>query len=204
MKAAAANLAATDPSGAPGGTQDVELTQFDALALGLAGATNSTQTVNFNSTINWGVPSGGAIGSSSYDAVGTMEHEISELMGRSASAGYDNSGNAYGSTNNTWGLFNFMDYYRYTAAGTVAEPWVNGYDPATQTYFALNTASVGGAQSLAMEVYPNWMPVGSVAGAGGADVQDWNSSTIQGDPFGAAVNGVVASVSPADVAVIRA
>jgi len=206
MKAAAANLAATDPSGAPGGTQDIELTQTEALALGLAGANNTSQpeTVTFNSTFNWGVPSNGTIGSNAYDAVGTMEHEVSELMGRSASAGFDDSGNAYGSASNTWGLFNPMDYYRYTATGVVAEPWVAGYNPATQTYFALNTASVNGAQSLPMEVYPNWLPTTTnVAGALGADVQDWDSATVIGDPFGAVAPGVVASISQADVAVMN-
>ena len=155
MKAAAANLPATDPSGAPAGTQDVQLTQTDALALGLPGASAATEIVTFNSTFNWGLSSNGSLAAGTYDSVATMEHEISELMGRSASAGYNNSGNAYGSANNLRGIFNFMDYYRYTAAGAVAEPWVAGYTLATQTYFALNAASVNSAQSLAMEVYPN-------------------------------------------------
>jgi hypothetical protein len=55
-----------------------------------------------------------------------------------------------------------------------------------------------------MEVYPNWLPTSTnVTGALGADVQDWNSNTVSGDPFGPAIAGVVTSISNPDVAVMN-
>ncbi len=203
QKAAAASLPQTDPTGAPANTSNIQLTAFDALALGLNTGITPGCMVTFNSTINWLDPSNGTIASDAYDAVGTMEHEVSELMGRSANAGYDGD-LAAGAAGNLNGSYTPLDFYRFTATGARAEPFAAGYNPATATYFAVNAASVAGAQSLQMEDYPNWLPAASgVQGAAGADVVDWSSNNVSGDPFGSTTNGQVMAVSAADVALLN-
>ncbi len=182
-------------------TGTLQLTSFNALVLGLTTAPSTGNVVTFNSTFNWSVPVNNTLPSNAYDAVGTMEHEISELMGRSANAGYDGNA-AAGTAGNPFGTYNVLDFYRYTLAGARAEPFTAGYDPSAQTYFALNAVSVNGPLSLAMEVYPNWLPTASgVAGAGGADVVDWGLAS--GDPYGSTTAGVAAAISLADIAALN-
>ncbi len=203
MKDAAASLPSTDPTGAPGGTSNIQLSSFNALALGLTASPSTGNTVTLNSTFNWAVPVSGTIAFTAYDAVATMEHEITELMGRTATAGFDGA-TAMGSPGNLNGMYGFLDFYRFTGAGVRAEPFTPGYDPYVQTYFALNAGAVKGAQSLPMEVYPTWLPPGSgVSGAQGADVADWGSGLVTGDPYGSVTNGVVGTISAADIAAVN-
>jgi hypothetical protein len=218
MKAAAAAMPvvdmtypvnATDPAGAPVAIRDMEMPTFWAMAVGLTDSSNGNK-ININKNLVWGVPANGVLakdanGDDANDAVSTMEHEIAELMGRAASAGYDSAGSYPGETSaNLYGTYNLLDFFRYTAAGTRAEPFVDGYHESTATYFAVNAAGVGTAQSKAMEDYPKWMPPGTgVVGAHNADVADWSGTLVDGDPFGSSAAGTVDTFSEADTALMN-
>ena len=119
--AAAATLPADDPTG---GAQFVVFSA-EAKALGLIGASAATDGyVGLNSadSYSWSQTN---VASGTYDAVGVLEHEISEVMGR--------SDNIFPTGDDT-----LLDMFRYTAAnglatdapgaaaGTRDEPFVSG------------------------------------------------------------------------------
>jgi hypothetical protein len=130
-----------------------------------------------------------------FDAVGTLEHEISETLGREDDAGASNT-------------YTLLDMFRYTAASGQAgaapgsavgerdEPFVAGYSttaPASASagtnsysYFSYNGSTVTLQYDIPSQV------------AAGADVADW-AATVAGDSYGYAEQGQTGSVSTTDL-----
>jgi T5SS/PEP-CTERM-associated repeat protein len=140
-----------------------------------------------------------------YDAVGTLEHEISEVLGRTG----------YGGANNMYGL---LDMYRYTAAnggnmdasgtavGQLDEPFNPNYlstgsvTPGTNqpgvsaySYFSWNGQTI----TFQFETPPDV--------AGGSDVTDWAPSVTKDSFADIGPNGPLgpAVVSPTDLQVMN-
>jgi hypothetical protein len=185
QSAAYATLPATDPTG--GGTFNVTTAQ--AAALGLqsnAGQLDGSVGLDATSAFFWSQsqPQAG-----SYDAVSTFEHEISEVLGRSAEGG----------KNSTYTL---LDMFRYTAAdqgtadapgsavGGREEPFAGGYNANTQSYFSYNGSTV----TLPFDTNADVLA--------GNDVADWGP-TVNNDSFGGGSTGAVAPVSTTDLQVMN-
>ena len=117
-------IPATDPFGA-GGTLNVNTAECKAL--GIQSYSGSDGTVTLGSSFNWNYSSTGSPVAGQYSAVGALEHEISEVMGRSC--GSD------GSLSQTP-----LSLFRYSSAGVVdtSSSYANAY-------FSLN----GGVTNLA-------------------------------------------------------
>lgn len=181
--AALATLPATDPTN--GATFSVAIA--DATALGLnTDNTPASGAVGLSSSTTWAwtqnnIPPGAS------DAIGTIEHEISEVLGRSDEGGKNNA-------------YTLLDLFRYTAAnglstnpigaqaGARDQPFVVGYNANAPSYFSYN----GTTKTLLYETPENV--------AGGADVGDWAPS-VPSDSFGdATTNATPDLVSPTDLA----
>lgn len=158
-----ASLGASDPTN--GGKFFVSSAEQKALGLKSATSTSLDGYISLSKAIPFEFNQTAAPGK--YDAVGAMEHEISEVMGRTGSVGA-----AYGS-----GIYTPLDLFRYTST--------NNADPASGTpvrsltqnatsYFSID----GGATN-----YGNYN-----ASTGSNDYSDWNESEL-GDPFGYSVIG---------------
>jgi collagen type I/II/III/V/XI/XXIV/XXVII alpha len=184
---AVATLPAIDPTG---GATFVVATA-EARALGLPGgdvATDGTVTLDssHNTDFAW---TRSAIGGDQEDAIGTLEHEISEVLGRSATSG---AGNEY----------ELLDMFRYTAAnggtndapgsaaGAQDEPFVNGYNANAQSYFSFDGAHV----TLPFETPADV--------ASGSDVADWSPS-VNNDSYADGPLGQADTVSPTDLEVMN-
>ncbi len=164
--AAVRSLPAQDPTGGVG----FSLSVGAAINLGLVGsATASNDYIVLNQNLAW---SYGA------DAVGVLEHEISEgAMGRIGGLDVQNG---------SWGL---MDLFRYAAPnqrdytggkdGRPAYFSVDGTSLLTQFHNSLNTSGVFDGQDFA----------------------DWNA-TVQGDAFGPSGPGAPGTVSTTDLRVL--
>lgn len=183
QRTALATLPATDPTG--GAAFSVAIA--DANVLGLSTSTASG-TVGLSTTTTWAwtqsnIPAG------SFDAIGTLEHEISEVLGRSDEGGKNNQ-------------YTLLDMFRYTAAdglstdpfgaaaGARDQPFVAGYNANAPSYFSYD----GKAVTLLYETPDRTVPPTS------ADVGDWAPS-VPADSFGdAATNATPDLVSPTDLA----
>jgi hypothetical protein len=173
--AAAASLPAADPTG--GAT--FEVTTAEANLLGLYPANQYVGGfVGLDSTAAWSW-SQGSVASNTEDAVGTLEHEISEVLGRADLAG-------------SKGYYTPLDLFRYTAAdggataapgsaaGVRDEPFVAGYSANANSYFSYDGKTVTLPYETPSDV------------ANGADVADWapsvsNDSYADDAPDGANV-----------------
>ena len=118
QRAAANTLEANFPTDPTNGGQ-FEITTADARALGLNSSytgTDSTITLNSSDQYTWSQT--GGIASGTYDAVGTIEHEISEALGRTAFLGepYDK---LFGGSRTT-PVYNILDMFHYAAAGNAS------------------------------------------------------------------------------------
>jgi hypothetical protein len=196
QRAAAKTLETNFPTDPTNGGQ-FEITTADARALGLYSSytgTDSTISLNSNDQYTWSQT--GGIASGTYDAVGTIEHEISEALGRTAFLGapYDK---VFGGDRTT-PVYNILDMFHYAAAGDASgaapgsaagaldEPFIAGYNASVQGYFSFNGASVT-------------LPFGSPSEvAAGDDVADWNN-TVHGDAFGFATTEVEGAISTTDL-----
>ena len=159
-------LPATDPSNGAG----FAIPTAEARILGLAVQTNSVDDhVVLNSDLNF---------TFGQDAIGALEHEISEgVFGRSASLGFDSS---------KWAP---LDLFRFTASGQ--RDFTGGSDGVT-TYFGVD------AQHLTSLAYHN-----SISSAGvddGFDLGDW--SNTRGDAFGPGGPSSPGTVSATDLRVL--
>jgi hypothetical protein len=174
--AAAASLPITNPTGAGNASAQYYLSYAEAEALGLSGGPGTgavvgaigigTQPMTYGST--------NAAAAGTYDAFGVIEHEITEVLGRTASLG---------ASPNT-GTYTPLDLFRYSAAG------VRALSPGAG-YFSID----GGATSLATFNDPNLTP---------GDAGDWASSLASPDSFNAAVFPSVANpISAADLTVLN-
>ena len=104
-----------------------------------------------------------------YDAIGALEHEISEVMGRFGSVGAEDGS----------GVYTPLDLFRYTSSG-VRDLTVGPASP----YFSINN----GATNLGTYNNP----------ATGGDASDW-VRTLAGDSYGSGYSGRTAVVSATDL-----
>lgn len=157
--AAAASLPAIDPT--DGAT--FQVTTAEANVLGLYPASQYVGGfVGLDSTAAWSW-SQTNVAPGTEDAVGTLEHEISEVLGRSDDAGRDDT-------------YTPLDMFRYTAidggtadapgtaVGARDEPFVAGYSALAQSYFSDNGSTITLPYETPQDV------------ANGADVGDWSPS----------------------------
>jgi hypothetical protein len=183
--AAVASLPTSDPTS--GGTWQVS--SLEEEALGLIPADSASQGwVGLGNTTPWSW-SQTSVAGGSLDAVGILEHEISEVLGRS------DDGGTNGSETN---VFEPLDLFRYTAADGLAtdapgapagprdEPFVTSYNANAYSYFSYNGTTVTLPYDTPAQV------------AAGDDVADWNS--VPGDAYdGIASSGVANQVSTTDL-----
>ena len=174
------------------------VTTADARALGLntsLAPTDSTITLNSKDSFTWS--QSGGIAGGTYDAVGTIEHEISEALGRTAFLGQSEI-NLINGSGGKLPTYNILDMFHYAAAGNASnaapgsaagaldEPFVAGYNASVQGYFSFNGSTVT-------------LPFGSPGEiALGDDVADWNES-VHGDSFGFATAGKEGAISATDL-----
>jgi hypothetical protein len=191
QRAAVLTLPATDPTdGAP-----FSVATAQAKALGLDPSYSGPDgSVGLDSTaaFSWTQTS---VSSRTFDAVGTLEHEISEVMGREDYAGTDDT-------------YTLLDMFRYTAAngqsgdapGSAAgqrdEPFVAEYSttaPASAaaglnsySYFSYDGTTVTKQYDIPSQV------------ALGADIGDW-AATVTGDSYGYSDQGQASLVTATDL-----
>jgi hypothetical protein len=187
QQAAVASLPATDPTGG----KFFLVNQAEAVVLGLD-TSNPVLTgavgLDASDPNQWSWNQG-SVTLGTYDATGVIEHEISEVLGRSASGG-------------TGGTYRPLDLFDYTAAGNSASATPGtavgardvafaGNDPkVTQGYFSFNGSTV---------TLPFETPSGVT---GGADVADWAPS-VANDAFADGGVGSAATVSATDLQVLN-
>jgi len=183
QKAAFADLPTSDPTH---GSGMFYVTDAEQEALGLT-STPATGDVLLSNDLpySWTQPN---TNGNNYDAVGALEHEISEVMGRQ-----DLLGSTYNGSPPSYSL---LDFFHYSAAGdasnasfgsppgTLEEPFESSYSTSVQTYF-LNPLT--GLITLPYDSYQD------------GDVADWKY-TVDNDSYGGAFNGATESVSPTDLA----
>jgi hypothetical protein len=159
----AASLGAGNPTGG-----SFELTTAEAKALGLVSASSSIDGyVGISSALGFefNQTAGGG-----YDAIGSLQHEFTEVMGRIGSVGA-----ALGS-----GVYTPLDLFRYTSTNN-ANPMA-GTPVRALTQQGPNTAyfSIDGGQTNLGDYNPS---------NDGVDYSDWNSNMAP-DPFGFAFSGI--------------
>ncbi|THD55839.1 NF038122 family metalloprotease [Phenylobacterium sp.] len=159
-------LPATDPSNGVG----FAIPEAQAVMLGLAPQTNDVDDqVTLNSTLGF---------TFGQDAVGVIEHEISEgVFGRTSSLGFAET------------KWNPLDLFRFTAAGV--RDYTGGSD-GVATFFGIDSSDVSSLQ------YHN-----SVSATGhfdGQDLGDWDQTV--GDAFGPGGPGSPGVVSATDLQVL--
>jgi len=190
QKAAFATLSAADPTG---GTGLFSVTKAEQLVLGLSSVNTTDGYAGLSSSLafDWTQPNSG----STYDAIGVIEHEISEVMGRSDDLG---AADANTSSKRDYTLLDFFHYAAAggasnaapgSAAGVLNEPFVAGYNASLQSYFSANGTTVTLPYDTPTQV------------AAGADVADW-SNAVTGDSYGSASQGATDAVSATDQQVL--
>jgi hypothetical protein len=161
-------LPASDPAGS-GNTW--VLTDPQAIALGLYSATPPAVTVTLNSNDLFTFDPDNRAVSGEHDAVGAIEHEISEgVFGRFASVG--------SSAGLGVGKYTPLDLFRYSAPG------VRDFSTNTADYFSIN------GNQLLTEF--------NINSVNGGDIGDWYPS-IRGDSFGDNYTGTVTAITPTDL-----
>jgi hypothetical protein len=177
--AAYATLPANDPTGSSGNDFMLTAAQVKLLGLSLGGSVPFDDFVTLNSDFGASGftfdPNNRAV-SGKYDAIGALEHEISEgIFGRIGNLGLTDNGQPPG-------LYTPLDLFRYSSAG------VRDFSPGTGSndhdFF-----SVDGQQMLTEFNNHN---------LNGGDVADWDPN-ISGDSFGSAFKGVTGAVTPTDL-----
>jgi hypothetical protein len=179
--AAVASLPTTDPTS--GATFSIATAEAAALGFNTQGFTiGGSAGLNSSSAFSWTQTS---VATNTTDAIGTLEHEISEVLGRSDTGGKNNE-------------YSLLDMFRYTAANGLStnplgaavgprdQPFVTGYNGNAPSYFSYN----GSTTTLLYETPANV--------AGGADVADWAPS-VSRDAFGDGPNGAADLVSGTDL-----
>ncbi len=196
QKAAAASLPATDPTG--GALFNVSTSEAQALGL-VSGYTSTAGSVGIVANASSFFWSQATPVNGQYDAVGLFEHEISEVLGRSATGG-------------AGGVYTLLDMFRYTAAngasgaaagsaaGVLNEPFTTGYSTTaaasaaaglnSYSYFSYNGTTVTNQFSIPSAV------------ANKTDVADW-AATVPGDAFGYSAAGTVSAVSTTDLRILN-
>jgi hypothetical protein len=165
-----ASLGASDPTG--GKKFFVSLAQEKALGLIAADATGTDGYIGLSSALQMDFTHSGAAGK--FDAVGAIQHEISEVLGRVGSVG-----RAFGT-----GTYTALDMFRYRSAGVRALT-----AGTTGDYFSID----GGATRLGT----------FNATTGSDDYADWSMAEA-GDPYGFSLPGVKMQTPARDVIVMAA
>jgi hypothetical protein len=170
--AAYATLPVGDPTGGSG--NDFALTTAQARALGFSASAPYDDFVTLGSNLAWTFDPNNRAVAGEYDAIGALEHEISEgVFGRIGSLG---NASPVGLAS---GIYTPLDLFRYSSAG------VHDYhNPGSNDFF-----SIDGTHLLTEFNNHNQF---------GGDVSDWYP-TIQGDSFGDAYQGVMGAVTPTDI-----
>lgn len=186
QRAAIASLPSLDPTG--GATFGISTAEMKALGIITSGEVTTDGYVGIGAGLTYGW-SQAEIGGGSYDAVGILEHEISEVMGRFATIGKG-------------GYYTPLDMFHYkaangsgsdsigAAAGALDEPFVAGYNPAADAYFSYDGSTVTLPFDTPSQV------------AAGDDVADWNN--VPGDSYdGTSYPGGAETVSATDLQVMN-
>lgn len=142
---AAASLGTTDPTA--GGNFVVSTAQ--AKALGLLGASTAIDGyVGFSSSLSFAYDPNNRAVAGEYDFIGIAEHEISEVMGRTALLG-ETLGSGAGAITNSYSI---QDLFRYSAKGT--RELVGG----KAAYFSIDGGKTKllGFNTVAGEDYGDW------------------------------------------------
>ena len=166
--AAVKAMPATDPTGGKGFMVPVGMARNLGLAAGPIG-TSADDNIVLNSNFSWSFDA---------DAVGVLEHEISEGgLGRIGGLGVEN---------NAWGP---LDLFRYSAVG---ERDYSGGQDGLASYF-----SVDGTTLLTQ--FHNSVNMSGVFD--GQDLADWNGN-VSGDAFGPGGPGAPGGISAVDMQVM--
>ena len=165
--AAVATLPASDPTN--GGS--FLLTQAEAYALGLSNTTPTNLYVGLSNAYTFAYDPVTRTTANSYDAVGELEHEISETLGR-----YGSLGQNFGT-----GVYEPLDLFRYFSAGVRNLSY--GSNSSAAEYFSIN-----GSQMLVRFNNP----------LNGGDPVDLLPS-IQGDSYGDGYQNVISAVTGVDM-----
>ena len=170
--AAYLTLPATDPTGS-GHSYALTTAQAEALGLSVGFTPPYDDFVELGSGYSWTFDPNNRAVPGEFDAIGALEHEISEgVFGRVGSLGSASAG--FGS-----GIYTPLDLFRYSAPG------IHDYsNPGANDYF-----SIDGTHLLTEFNNHNQY---------GGDVSDWYP-TVQGDSFGDAYHGVAGLVTPTDL-----
>jgi DNA/RNA endonuclease YhcR with UshA esterase domain len=170
--AAYATLPASDPTGS-GHAYALTTAQAKALGLSVGYTPPYDDFVTLGSGYAWTFDPNNRAVAGEFDAIGALEHEISEgVFGRIGSLGSASAG--FGA-----GIYTPLDLFRYSAPG------VHDYsNPGANDYF-----SIDGTHLLTEFNNHNQY---------GGDVSDWYP-TVQGDSFGDAYHGVAGLVTPTDL-----
>ncbi len=184
--AAVASLPTTDPTG--GSVFSIATAEATALGFNTSGLPiGGSVGLDKSTSQNWAWTQS-SVGSTNNDAIGTLEHEISEVLGRSANA--------------TSGKYTLLDMFRYTAAngldtnpigapaGVRDEPFVSGYNVNAPSYFSYNGSTV-------TQLFET-----PTAVANGADVADW-AGTVNNDAFADGPIGQVGLITTTDQQVLQ-
>ena len=115
-----------------------------------------------------------SINNSENDAVGALEHEISEVMGRTGSLGQKYNGGLYQN------VFTPLDMFRYLG------PANHDLTPGAGRYFSINGVNM-------LYQYAD------ATSAGSPDTADWAPNVVD-DSYGYGSNNAVNAVSPTDIA----
>jgi hypothetical protein len=172
-RTAFSSLPATDPTN--GGSFYLPYAQ--ELALGLTPSHTEADYVGLSSAYSWTWDPNNRAVAGAHDAIGALEHEISEVLGRIGGLGQGSVGG---------GAYTPLDLFRYNF----------NFDPDHQQYSFFRTLSasngyfsIDGTHLLAQ--YNNPVTTGEDAG-------DW-INTLQGDSFGDNYPGVASLVTPTDL-----
>jgi hypothetical protein len=187
QKAAAALLASENTAdGAAFAKDTFVLATPEAAALGLnTGSAPIAGFVGMNSAQNWAWTET-SVGAGQYDAVSALEHEISEDLGREATAGAPGD-----DTLDPLNLFAFTPASGGATTPGAAAGTLDLSLGQTQGYFSYNGTAIT-------------LPFGSPADiANGDDVGDW-TETVKGDSYGFGFAGMASPVSTTDLQVMNA
>ncbi len=176
-----AGLPGTNPTGA--GTLDVTDAQLKEFGISAGTGISATSAevdgyVGINTIANGVTMAYGANQSvpGRVGAVGAIEHEISEVLGRQAVLGVVSNGHS---------LYSLLDLFRYSAPGVL------DLTAGAADYFSLNN----GTTALSGNSFNN-------AGTGG-DAGDWASATVPADAFDAFLaTGTGGTISALDTTVL--
>ncbi len=182
---ALANLPATDPS--PGGPSPYYVPTAEAAALGLLSQSNtySVGAVTFGAGYSWSFNPNNRAVSGEYDFIGTVEHEMSEVLGRNWGLGNGVGGRG-------GGYYLPFDLFRYDGGTNTRDMTSNA-----NVWFSIN----GGTTDLLPFNQDN-------GGSDTEDPDDWGvgvtKSALTNDAYNAySRSGVVNGISPTDLLVMN-